>query len=78
LSTRYCPDHPGAQFARIADCVYQCELDKKMYNFKEGFETMKGNKIPGGTVSEQTRSLGDRALEQMHFATRESRLQDNK
>lgn len=78
LSTRYCPDHPGAQFARIADGLYQCELDKKMYNFKEGYETMKGNKIPGSEVSEQTRSLGDRALEQMQFSTRESRLQDNK
>ncbi|KKN74478.1 hypothetical protein LCGC14_0389950 [marine sediment metagenome] len=78
LSTRYCPDHPGAQFARIADGLYQCELDKKIYNFKEGYTTMKGNKVPGGDVSEQTRSLGDRALEQMHFSNRESRLQDNK
>ena len=75
LSTRYCPDHPGAQFARIADGLYQCELDKKMYNFREGYETMKGNKVPGGDVSEQTRSLGDRALEQMNFSNRESRLQ---
>ncbi len=78
LSTRYCPDHPGAQFARIADGVYQCDLDKKIYNFKEGYTTIKGNKVPGGDVAEQTRSLGDRALEQMSFSTRENRLQDQK
>jgi len=74
LSTRYCPDHPGGQFARIADGIYQCEIDKKIYNFKEGYTTVNGNKVPGSDVSEQTRSLGDRALEQMNFATRESRL----
>jgi hypothetical protein len=78
LSTRYCPDHPGAQFARIADNVYQCELDKKIFNFAEGYTTAKGNQVPGGDVSEQTRSLNDRVLENMNFSTRENRLQENK
>ena len=74
LSTRYCPDHPGNQVRRIADYVYQCGLDKKIYNYQEGFTTEKGNKVPGSDVARQSYSLGDRALEEMHFTTRESKL----
>jgi len=74
LSTRYCPDHPGSQVRRIADYTYQCGLDKKVYNYQEGFTTEKGNKVPGSDVSRQTQNLGDRAQEGMHFATRQGRL----
>jgi len=77
LSTRYCPDHPGSQVRRIADYVYQCGLDKKIYNWQEGFTTEKGNKVPGTDVARQTQHLGDRALEEMHFSTREARLGSN-
>jgi len=77
LSTRYCPDHPGNQVRRIADYTYQCGLDKKIYNYQEGFTTEKGNKVPGSAVSRQTQHLGGRALEEMHFATRQARLGDN-
>lgn len=76
LSTRYCPDHAGAPIMRIGEGVYQCALDKKLYNWHEGYTTMRGNKVPGGRVDEQTLGLGDRALESMHFSTRESRLSD--
>lgn len=76
LSMRYCPDHPGTQMSRIADDTYQCSLDKKIYNWKEGFTSMKGNKVPGGDVARQTQSLGDRSLEQMHFSTRENKLNE--
>jgi hypothetical protein len=74
LSTRTCPDHPGAQMARIADNMYQCELDKKIYNWDSGFTTMRGDKVPGGSVSNQTQMLGDRAMEHTSFDTRESKL----
>lgn len=74
LSTRYCPDHPGTQVRRVGDNVYQCALDKKLYNYKEGFTTEKGNKVPGTDVANQTQNLGDRILEQMSFSTRESKL----
>jgi len=74
LSTRTCPDHPGAQMLRLGDAVYQCELDKKIYNYQAGYTTMKNNKIPGGDISEQTRSLGDRPIEHTMFNTRESKL----
>ena len=76
LSIRTCPEHPGAQMMRVADGVYQCSMDKSIYNWNTGYTTLKGNKVPGGQVSEQTQALGDRTLEQMHFSTRESALSE--
>jgi hypothetical protein len=73
LSTRYCPDHPGEMMAMVGDGTFQCQLDKKMYNWKEGFTTAKGNKVPGGDVTEQSKSMSDQVSEQsMSFSTRES------
>lgn len=57
LNTRYCPDHPGAQIARVGENMYQCELDKKTYNFTTGYELQNGEKVPGGDVAEQTKGL---------------------
>jgi hypothetical protein len=74
LSTRYCPDHPGTSVIRVADDTYQCPLDKGIYNYREGFTTMKGSKVPGTDVHHQTQALGDRRLEPTHFDTRETRL----
>jgi hypothetical protein len=77
LSTRTCPDHPGAQMARIADTVFQCSMDHKIYNYSSGFTTLKGNKVPGSDVAEQTRALYDRRLEGMSFTDRNQRLSSN-
>lgn len=76
LSSRYCPDHPGAQIARVGEHVWQCELDKKTYNFETGFELNNGSKVPGGDVAEQTQGLNIpfHAI----FDTREGRLGYNK
>lgn len=74
LSTRTCPDHPGAQVTRIADGVIQCELDKKIYNYNEGFTTMRGSLVPGGNVSLQTKNLSENAVPRMFFDTRETKL----
>jgi hypothetical protein len=76
LSSRYCPDHPGAQIARVGEHVWQCELDKKTYNFETGFELINGSKVPGGDVSQQTNGLNTpfHAI----FDTREGRLGYNK
>lgn len=74
LSTRTCPDHPGAQMARIAEHTFQCSLDKGIYNYENGYSTMKGNKIPGGSVSNQTQTLHDQPNEFTSFDTRESKL----
>ena len=73
LMTRTCPDHPGAQMARIGEGTYQCSLDKGVYNYESGFTTMKGSKIPGTSVLNQ--SMGhDRPNEFVSFDSRESRL----
>jgi len=72
LSTRYCPDHPGVSVVNIGNYTVQCPLDYKTYNWMAGFETMKGNKIPGGSVEYQTPDYGSSQDGQMMFDTRES------
>lgn len=74
LSTRTCPDHPGAQMARVGDNTFQCSLDKKIYNYQSGYTTLKGNSVPGGDVSNQTQALFDRPNEFTSFETRENKL----
>jgi hypothetical protein len=76
LSTRYCPDHPGAQIARVGEHVWQCDLDKKTYNFETGFELNNGDKVPGGDVAQQTQGL-DIPFHAI-FDTRDGRLGYNK
>lgn len=76
LSTRYCPDHPGVQIARIGEHMWQCELDKKAYNFETGFELNNGSKVPGGDVAQQTQSTTPPS--HAIFDTREGRLGYNK
>jgi hypothetical protein len=76
LSTRYCPDHAGAQISRVGEHMWQCELDKKVYNFETGFELQDGDKVPGGDVAEQTHSVS--APFHAIFDTREGRLGYNK
>jgi hypothetical protein len=76
LSARNCPDHAGGQLARVGENIWQCEMDKKIYNFATGFTLDNGNKVPGGDVSLQTREyeINDNGL----FDSRESRLNSNK
>lgn len=74
LSTRCCPEHPGEQMMRIADSVYQCNLDKQIYNYEAGYTTMAGNQIPGTGVSNQTSHFNDLAPEHTNFSTREQVL----
>ena len=74
LSTRTCPEHPGAPLQRVGEYVYQCSMDKKVYDFRAGYTSLKGNVVPGGDVSQQTQSMGDRAPDHMTFETRESKL----
>lgn len=72
LSTRYCPDHAGTQIARVGEHTWQCELDKKVYNYDIGFELTNGSKVPGGDVSKQTPAT-DMPYHSI-FDTREGRL----
>lgn len=73
LKTRTCPDHPGAQVARVAEDTWQCSLDKGLYNYESGFTTMNGHVVPGGSIMNQTIAF-DRPSEFVSFDTRESRL----
>lgn len=57
LSSRTCPDHPGAQMGRVGEHVFQCELDKKTYNYEIGYVLNSGEKVPGGDVAQQTMGL---------------------
>jgi hypothetical protein len=75
LSSRYCPDHPGVQIARVGEHMWQCEMDKKTYNFETGFELINGSKVPGGDVSQQTQGLS--VPTHAIFDTREGRLGNN-
>ena len=72
LSTRYCPDHIGVGLIPLAEGKYQCSLDKKVYDFKEGFTMMSGQKIPGGSVERQNQSIQEYNYTS-NFDTRESR-----
>lgn len=72
LSTRTCPDHPGIGIARVAEDTYQCSLDKKVYNYKEGFTLYSGSKVPGTDAANQTHML-DNYIDNVSFATREKR-----
>lgn len=73
LSTRYSPDMPGVSLVRVGDGVWQCPITKKVYDFRSGYTTAKGNVVPGSDVSNQTQHLG-RAQEHMNFSTREELL----
>jgi hypothetical protein len=72
LSTRTCPDHPGAQIARVGEHTWQCDLDKKIYNYDTGFTLANGAKVPGGDVANQTQHLSEPA--HAIFDSREGRL----
>lgn len=76
LSTRYCPDHPGAPVSRVGEHLWQCELDKKTYNYETGFELNDGTRVPGGDVANQT--MGINVPYHAIFDTRIDRLQTNK
>lgn len=54
LQSRSCPDHPGAGLARIGTDEWQCQMDKKVYNWRTGFTLETGEKVLGGEVQNQT------------------------
>jgi len=52
--SRTCPEHAGALVARVGDGVWQCSLDKKVFDFNEGFTTITGEKVTGGSIASQS------------------------
>jgi hypothetical protein len=77
LSSRYCPDHNGCSLMRVADNTWQCNLDKKLYNYEEGYKLMDGSVIPGSNVSNQTQNLQNPQSEHVSFSTRSDKLNEN-
>jgi hypothetical protein len=73
LQTRVCQDHPGVQMTRIDDGVSQCPVDKKIYDYNNGFVTQNGGKVPGTSVKEQNK-LDYTSQDSMSFATRDGIL----
>ncbi len=74
LSTRYPPDAPGGHLVRIADGIYQDLLTGKMYDYKNGYTTAKGNKVPGTAVEYQIPDVGSLAIGDAVFETRQSQM----
>ncbi len=72
LKTRYCPDHAGVQMSRVEENVYQCELDKKTYNFEIGYDLMNGTHVPGSSVANQSEFFQNNMT--TTFDTREDKL----
>jgi hypothetical protein len=72
LSTRGCPLHPGAQLARIGEHLFQCELDKKVYDYENGYD-LNGEHVPGGNVALQTSNSTNIPGHSL-FDTRDGRL----
>jgi len=72
LQTRTCPDHPGAPMARVGEAIWQCAMDKKVFNYTTGYTTERGEKVPGQSVSAQTPDYW--ANPQAMFDTREDRI----
>lgn len=57
LSTRHCPEHYGVSIMRVGENVYQCPLNKKVYDFAAGYKLEDGTIVPGSDVSNQTKSM---------------------
>lgn len=74
LQTRYSPDMPGTPMVRITDGVYQDVTTGKIFDYINGYSTAKGNKIPGCSVANQIRDLGDQRHQSGMFETRDTIL----
>ena len=77
LSTRHCPEHYGQSIARIGEGIWQCPLDKKIYDFNSGYKLMDGSIIPPSSVQNQTDNLQNHVPEHVSFSNREQKLNDN-
>jgi hypothetical protein len=70
MSTRHCPDHNGAQMARVGNASFQCNLDGRIYNWDTGFKDMNGNVYPPAQISSvDFPETGERQFENRQQAT---------
>lgn len=78
LNTRYCPDHVGVGLVYVGEGTYQCSLDKKVFDFKEGYKNMAGKNVPGFDVATQNRIDNANIDFKANFDTREGRMNRDK
>ena len=71
LQTRSCPDHPGVSMIRVEDHVFQCSLDKRLYDYKSGYDLLNGSKVPGGDVAMQTDVMHENPINRQSFTKSE-------
>jgi hypothetical protein len=76
LQTRTCPDHAGAQMARVGEHMFQCALDKKVFNYASGYTTERGEKVRGQFVGSQAPEFD--VQPNAMFDTRQDRLMGGK
>lgn len=74
LSTRHCPEHIGVMLERVSDGKYTCPIDKKTYDWSEGWTDSDGNSHPGGSISGQTPGPFDYQTPHRIFDTRSNKL----
>ena len=78
LNTRYCPDHVGVGLVYVGEGTYQCSLDKKIFDFKEGYKNMAGKNVPGFNVADQNKIDNANIDFKANFDTREGRMNRDK
>lgn len=78
LNTRYCPDHVGVGLVYVGEGTYQCSLDKKVFDFKEGYKNMAGKNVPGFDVATQNKIDNANIDFKANFDTREGRMNRDK
>lgn len=76
LNTRTCPDHPGAQMARVGEAMWQCSLDKGIFNYTTGYTTERGEKVPGQYIGSQPHQFDVHPAAM--FDTRQDRIMGGK
>ena len=78
LNTRYCPDHVGVGLVYVGEGTYQCSLDKKVFDFKEGYKNANGKNVPGFNVADQNKIDNSNIDFKANFDTREGRMNRDK
>lgn len=65
LQSRYCPSCHAGQMSRLRDDVWYCSTCSNQIDYKEGYTTIKGNKVPATSVGDQTSGLSDPTIKVM-------------
>jgi hypothetical protein len=74
LRSRHCPDHAGVMLMRLTDDEFQCPMDKKIYNFRDGYTKENGTHVPGRSVGEQSQLRGQYRNQYTVYDTRFERM----